>query len=172
VTDNVRAFTRPPVYQSTTVRAGLSATFDVFVDRLAEWWPLDPFSYGGSARIARVTVDRCKGGRLIEHWHDGTTHEWGTLLRWNPPLGFTTTWNITGHPTEVELRFTSVGADTLVEVEHRGWDALTLEELSAACALPGGYSGGAFHSGWAIILDGLSRSVARQRGMSTKGRQG
>ncbi len=94
----------------------------------------------------------------------------GHAAQVEPPLGFTTTWNITGHPTEIELRFSSMGDETLVEVEHRGWDALTLDELSAACALPGGYSGGAFQIGWTTILDGLSMSIAKEQRISTQGK--
>jgi signal transduction histidine kinase len=30
-----------------------------------------PFSYGGSRRIARVTLEPRVGGRVIEHWHAG-----------------------------------------------------------------------------------------------------
>ena len=160
MTDNVVAFTRPPIRQTTTVRAGVEETFEVFVGRLAQWWPLDPFSYGGSGRIAHVSVERRVGGRLVEHWHDGTAHEWGTLLEWRPPHGFTMTWNITGRPTEVELRFDPEEFDvTTVVVEHRGWDELTEAELSAACALPGGFDGGAFDIGWARILTSLATMI-------------
>lgn len=90
MTDNVLAFERPPVRQSTIVRAGVEETFEVFVGRLAQWWPLDPFSYGGGDRVAHISVERRVGGRLIEHWHDGTAREWGTLLAWRP--AFTTGW--------------------------------------------------------------------------------
>lgn len=161
-TGEVLEFARPPVRQSTVVRAARERTFDVFVDRLAEWWPLDPFSYGGSAKIARISVDRRAGGAVIEHWHDGTTREWGRLLDWRPPDGLTMTWNITGRPTEVELRFLALPDDsTRVELEHRGWDRLSPEELVAACALPGGYAGGAFDEGWATILGALKGHLER-----------
>ncbi|PJJ72139.1 activator of Hsp90 ATPase-like protein [Diaminobutyricimonas aerilata] len=160
--DNVLQFTRPPVRQSTIVRADRERTFDVFLDRLAEWWPLDPFSYGGSERIARITVEHRTGGAVTEHWHDGSSREWGHLLDWAPPHGFTMTWNITGQPTEVELRFTALpDGTTRVDLEHRGWDRLSAEELVAACALPGGYAGGAFNEGWATILRGLKEHLER-----------
>ncbi len=158
----VLEFARPPVRQSTTVGAARDHTFGVFVDRLAEWWPLDPFSVGGSGRVARVEIDARVGGEVVEVWHDGTTHAWGTLLSWDPPGGLTMTWNITGKPTEVELRFVALGdATTRVDVEHRGWERLSPEELVAACALPGGYAGGAFDEGWATILRGLKEGAER-----------
>jgi hypothetical protein len=38
-------------------------------------------------------------------------------------------------------------------VEHRGWAALTEEQLSEDCALPGSYAGGAYFAGWSRILE-------------------
>jgi hypothetical protein len=40
-------------------------------------------------------------------------------------------------------------------VEHRGWEALTDAQLGADCALPGGYAGGSYAAGWALILGRL-----------------
>ena len=158
---DVLAFRRPPVRQSVLVESTLEHTFEVFVRELTAWWPLDPFSFGGRERIRMVTVDRRVGGRVIEHWRDGSERDWGTVLDWQAPSSFTMTWNVTGEPTEVELRFIPVEAElTRVEVEHRGWEKLDDEQLAAACALPGGYLGGAFTQGWAAILAGLKEHIA------------
>ena len=93
------------------------------------------------------------GGRVYESWDDGTQVDWGTLRAWEPPERFVMSWNITSVTTEVELQFTALGpALTRVAVEHRGWEALTEEQLAADCALPGGYAGGSFERGWARIL--------------------
>lgn len=153
----VLPLTAPPVRQSTLVRAPVARTFDVFVGELGAWWPVDPFSLGPD-RVRDVTVDRRAGGAVVETWDDGTTHEWGRMVAWDPPHGFTMSWLITPEPTEVELAFRALGpALTRVSVEHRGWERLTEDQLAAACALPGGYRGGAFVQGWARILDALAR---------------
>lgn len=158
MTADVRALERPPVRQSTTVKATREHTFQTFTERLAEWWPLDPFSFGGSARIATVTLDPRVGGEVVEHWEDGTARPWGTLLTWEPPESLSMTWNVTGAPTEIGLHFTAVTHHvTRVDIEHRGWDRLTQPQLEAACALPGGYAGGAFHQGWSTILTAFAR---------------
>jgi len=160
VTGEVLAFERPPVRQSVLIGSTVEHTFEVFVREIAAWWPLDPFSFGGRSRIQTVSVDRRIGGRVVEHWYDGSERGWGTVLDWRAPAGFAMTWNVTGEPTEVELRFSAVGpARTRVEVEHRGWEKLDEEQLAAACALPGGYSGGAFAQGWATILVGLKEHM-------------
>lgn len=149
---NVTAMRRPPVRQSIIVRSSPEHTFTVFVRDIGLWWPVQPFSFG-TDRIHSVTFEREVGGRVFETWDDGTVREWGRVLVWSPPERFAMTWNITGTPTEVELRFTPDGElSTRVDLEHRGWEKLTEEQLSEACALPGGYLGGSFRAGWARIL--------------------
>ena len=87
--------------------------------------------------------------------------DWGTLLAWDPPERFTMTWTGTPAATEVEFTFTALGpALTRVTVEHRGWEGLTEEQLAEDCALPGGYSSGAYSQGWETILACLARAVA------------
>jgi uncharacterized protein YndB with AHSA1/START domain len=143
---------RPPVRQSTLVRSGIEHTFDVFVRTLGVWWPVQAFS-AGRDRVRDVTLERRVGGRAYETWCDGSTVTWGELLVWQPPKRLTMTWNGTPAPTEVELVFTALGpALTRVAVEHRGWEALSDAQLSKDCALPGGYTGGAYDRGWATIL--------------------
>ena len=142
---------RPPVRQSTVVRSDVDHTFDVFVRTMGVWWPTR-FSAGGD-RVRDITLERRTGGRVVETWADGTVVEWGALSDWRPPHGFTMSWHGTPAPTEVELSFAALGpALTRVTVEHRGWEALSEAQLGQDCALPGGYTGGAYGQGWATIL--------------------
>lgn len=148
----VTALRRPPVRQSTVVRSDVRHTFDAFVRTIGAWWPVPQFS-AGQDRVRDVTFERRAGGRVYETWDDGTQVDWGTLRAWEPPERFVMSWTMTRIATEVELRFTALGpALTRVAVEHRGWEALTEQQLSEACALPGGYAGGAFDRGWSRIL--------------------
>jgi Activator of Hsp90 ATPase homolog 1-like protein len=155
----VRALRRPPVRQSTMVRSDVGHTFDTFVRTIGVWWPVTPFS-AGQERVRDVTFERRIGGRVYETWDDGTRVDWGTLRTWEPPERFVMSWNITSVTTEVELQFTGLGpALTRVSVEHRGWEALTEEQLAADCALPGGYASGSFDRGWAHILACLAAAA-------------
>ena len=158
----VVAFQRPPVRRSTTVRSGREHTFDVFVRTIGVWWPADPFS-AGRDRVRDITVQRRLGGQVSEVWDDGTVVEWGRLSTWEPPARFVMSWLATPAPTEVELTFVELGPSlTRASVEHRGWEALTDEQLSEDCALPGGYNGGAYIAGWTCILEAFVRSLEVQ----------
>jgi hypothetical protein len=154
----VATLRRPPVRQSTVIRSELTHTFAAFVRTIDRWWPLASYSRGQD-RARTVILEQRVGGRFYEVWDDGTEIDWGQVVSWDPPTGFTTTWLVTGAPTEVEFTFRALAPSlTRVSVEHRGWEALSEDELVAACALPGGYAGGAFDRGWAHILGCLAAS--------------
>ncbi len=156
----VTTLRRPPVRQSTLVRSGARQTFGTFVTSIGAWWPVQPFS-AGKDRVRDVTVEQREGGRIYETWHDGTEIDWGTLAVWEPPRRFVMTWTGTPAPTEVEFTFAVLGpALTRVTVEHRGWEALTDQQLAEDCALPGGYQSGAYSAGWATILQCLAGAIA------------
>ena len=149
----------PPIRQSTLVRAPAAHTFDVFVRRIGDWWPVASISVGG-ARVRDVTMEPRLGGRLVETWDDGTTEGWAEITAWDPPHRFVLAWECTPAPTEVELRFRPLGeALTRVELEHRGWEALSAEQLGEDCAQPGGYLGGAYSEGWRTILAALAATA-------------
>ncbi|MEO3859891.1 SRPBCC domain-containing protein [Acrocarpospora sp. B8E8] len=150
---------RPPVRQATLVRSDIDHTFEVFVAAIGAWWPVQPFS-AGRDQVRDVTFEQRVGGRVYETWQDGTVAVWGELLIWEPPHRFAMTWTGTPAPTEVELTFTALGpALTRVAVEHRGWEALSEAQLAQDCALPGGYTGGAYRDGWATILARLAAAA-------------
>ena len=156
----VTALRRPPVRQSTLVRGGAQHTFDTFVTTIGTWWPVQPFS-AGKDRVRTVTMEPRQGGRVYETWDDGTEVDWGSLVAWEPPKRFVMTWVGTPAPTEVEFTFAVLGpALTRVTVEHRGWEAMTEEQLAEDCALPGGYRSGAYSAGWATIMECLAGTIA------------
>jgi hypothetical protein len=156
----VTALRRPPVRQSSVVRASTQRTFDTFVTTIGAWWPIQPFS-AGKDRVRDITIEQRPGGRVYETWDDGTEVDWGTLTAWEPCRRFVMTWTGTPAPTEVEFTFAALGpALTRVSVEHRGWEALTDEQLAEDCALPGGYCSGAYSAGWATILERFASAMA------------
>lgn len=156
----VTALRRAPIRQSVLIRSDAAHTFDTFVRTIGVWWPVQPFS-AGKYRVRDVTIEQRTGGRVYETWADGTVVEWGKLLVWDPPARFVMTWAETPVPTEVELSFAALGpAMTRVMVEHRGWEELSDAQLSEDCALPGGYSSGAYSVGWARILESFAAAAS------------
>jgi hypothetical protein len=86
--------------------------------------------------------------------------EWGEVRGWEPPSGFTIRWLGTPAPTEVAFVFQQLGPRlTRVALEHRGWEALTDEQLAEDCALPGGYASGAYVTGWRVVLDTFQETM-------------
>ncbi|MDQ1679350.1 MAG: hypothetical protein QOI42_209 [Frankiaceae bacterium] len=159
---SVVRLSRPPVVQSTIVRSDRDHTFDVFVRTIGVWWPAHTFSQGRDA-VRDVTVEPSVGGRVFETWHDGTELDWGRVITWDRPSGFAMTWALTPAPTEVEFAFRSLGpALTRVTVEHRGWEALSEQQLVEDCALPGGYLGKSFAIGWERILSAFETTIGGQ----------
>jgi uncharacterized protein YndB with AHSA1/START domain len=135
-----------PVEQAVTVRSSVEHTFDVFVRRLDAWWPTHTHSQGLD-RVQRVVFEPHVGGRVYEVWDDGTDETWGTVLAFDPPHRFRITWDNMPAGTEVEVTFRSLGpALTRVELEHSGWERLTLEQLDAASRR------GRYDEGWGKVL--------------------
>jgi uncharacterized protein YciI len=133
--------TVPPIRREILVDADPAVAFDVFTGAIGQWWPLDEKSVHGKG--ATVAFDE---GRLIEHSADGEAAVWGTVTRWEPPEAVAFTWH-PGRPAErashVEVTFAAAGAQTLVRLEHTGWDAF--DDPAAARA--------EYEHGWPLVLD-------------------
>ncbi|HEU4449371.1 MAG TPA: SRPBCC domain-containing protein [Gaiellaceae bacterium] len=113
-----------PVRKRVLVEAPVEHAFRVFTERIGEWWPVRTHSVHEDLAETAVLEPRL-GGALVEVWRDGR-EQWGTVTVWEPPRRLVYTW----HPgysvteaTEVEVRFTPQEGSTLVELEHRGWEA-------------------------------------------------
>jgi uncharacterized protein YndB with AHSA1/START domain len=107
------------VRKSVLVAAPPETAWEVFVDRIGEWWPLHRHSLADEPETA--TVD---GERIYERAKDGTEHTWGHIVVWEPPHRLAFTWEVRrGGQSAVEIRFTQEGDGTRVEVEHTGFEA-------------------------------------------------
>lgn len=142
------ASSRPgDVKASVLVERDTAATFDSFVDTIADWWPVVPLSQG-QRRVRDVTVERRPAGRVYETWDDGTTVPWGVLLDWSPPTAFTLRWDVLPKPTVVALDFRCLGPNlTRVTLTHSGWEAFSAAEIASATGYEGGYE-----RGWLAVL--------------------
>ncbi len=114
------------IRQSVTVNVPVQRAFRLFTEELDSWWPFEGHSIG-EAEAETVVFEGRAGGRLLERSRDGRELLCGTIVAWEPPYRFVTTW----HPgrgentaQELEVRFLGEGNRTRVELEHRGWEKL------------------------------------------------
>jgi uncharacterized protein YndB with AHSA1/START domain len=122
-----------PIRQGVTVRTGPERAFDLFTERMGTWWPLDAYSrsvneFAGEVGVVRLEFQARMGGSILEHLEDGRVLPWGEVTAWEPPRRVVMAWSphsMPEPPTEVEVTFTAREPDTLVELEHRGWEQLS-----------------------------------------------
>ncbi|HJR45488.1 MAG TPA: SRPBCC family protein [Actinomycetota bacterium] len=148
-----------PVVKTVRVDLGIEDAFRLFTAGMGTWWPLERHSIAVDSLEERVTADSLvfeerEGGRIYEVMSDGAEGTWGRVQAWEPPNRVVFSWkpNLTDGPyTEVEVRFTSIGAGSEVVLEHRGWEQFgdTAER----------YRNG-YDSGWPGVLE-LFKTAAR-----------
>lgn len=113
-----------PVRKSVTVDAPLEHAFMVFTEHMGDWWPVKTHSVHEEDAVS-AGMELREGGAIFELWREGR-EVWGEITTWDPPHRLVFTWH-PGVPldetTEVEVRFASRGTVTVVELEHRGWEA-------------------------------------------------
>jgi uncharacterized protein YciI len=133
--------TVPPIRREVLVDADPDTAFEVFTARIAQWWPLGEFSvYGAGTTVA------FHGGQIVERGPDGVTALWGTVTRWEPPGALAFSWH-PGHAPDrashVEITFAAAAGQTLVTLEHTGWEVFA--DPAAARA--------EYDHGWPMVLD-------------------
>jgi uncharacterized protein YndB with AHSA1/START domain len=110
-----------PVTKSIVVKRSPEEAFRVYTEGIATWWPFETHSPSGKSET--LVIEPREGGRLYERTTDGEELDWGEVLAWDPPRRFAHSWHLgQSVATEVELRFTPQGDDTLVELVHSGWE--------------------------------------------------
>jgi uncharacterized protein YndB with AHSA1/START domain len=134
-------FPVPPVEKSVLVRCDPARAFAAFTTEIAQWWPMRTHSVA-QAQTRSVAIEPRVGGRIYEIAADGAEAEWGRVLSWSPPHGFSMTWH-PGRPAEphtvVALSFMAEGDGTRVRLVHRGWQALGARAEAARESYQGGW---------------------------------
>lgn len=138
-----------PVNKTVTVEAPPAVAFEVFTERLAEWWPLTTHSIG-QVEAVTAKVEPRTGGRIYEVQRDGSQADWGIVSVWDPPHRFAMEWKVNpdaAAPTVIDVRFVEVEGGTRVDLEHSHWDRLG----------PGGAdTRDRYDEGWDVVLGGFT----------------
>jgi uncharacterized protein YndB with AHSA1/START domain len=101
-----------PLRMSFDVACSAGHAFTVWTAGIGAWWPPDHTMTG---RAEAVVLQGGVGGRIYERTADGTEHEWGEVIVWQPPARLAYLWYLgrdRADATEVEIRFL-VGSTTL-----------------------------------------------------------
>jgi uncharacterized protein YndB with AHSA1/START domain len=117
-----------PLRLAFGVRCSPEHAFMTWTERIAAWWPAD-HTASGEPNL-HVVLEGRVGGRIFERTSEGTEHDWGELIAWDPPHRLAYSWHLRrdrADATEVEIRFSPDGERTRVEIEHRGWERLGAE---------------------------------------------
>jgi uncharacterized protein YndB with AHSA1/START domain len=133
------------VRKTVMVDCAVEEAFRVFTAEAQSWWPTDGHSIYGD-EVREIVFEEREGGEVFEISSTGEKGHWATVLSWEPPNRLVLAWNILEREpiaTEVEVRFLADGDGTRVELEHRGWQALT----EAAAEKRGSYD-----TGWDHVL--------------------
>ena len=112
----------PPVQREVVVDLEPDRAFQVFTDKIGEWWPLGDFGVFGAG--ASVVV---REGMIVESLGDKTA-VWGTVTEWEPPSRLAFTWHPGKDPgtaSAVSVSFEPVGGGTRVLLEHTGWEVFS-----------------------------------------------
>jgi hypothetical protein len=115
-----------PLRLSFDVQCRIEHAFDVWTNRIDQWWP---HGHSVSAESGlEVVLEPRVGGRIFERTPSGAEHDWGEVTLWQPPTRFGYLWHLRrdrADATQVDITFTpSTELSTRVDIEHRGWERL------------------------------------------------
>jgi len=140
------------------VNVPVTRAFDVFATRMGQWWHKEHSIAQGTTQ-KDVVVEPRAGGRWYEIGADGSEHQWGHVIAYEPPNRLVLAWQLTiqfaydpNFQTPVEITFEEQDGGTMVTLEHRelermgaGADA-TLESMDG---------------GWGYLLELFKAEVER-----------
>ena len=79
-----------PIVTTIEVPCSQEKAFEVFVNDMPGWWPLDKRSVSmlGGKPAKSLRIEPKPGGRIVEIGNDGAEHLWGTIKLYDPPDAF------------------------------------------------------------------------------------
>jgi uncharacterized protein YndB with AHSA1/START domain len=144
----------PPIRREVLVDLDPDRAFELFTAQISDWWPLASHSVFGAHASVTFTDEK-----LVETLGDQTA-VWGEVIEWQPGRRLVISWHA-GHSeaesTRVSVSFTEQGEQTLVALEHSGWEA-----REDPIAIRREYG-----QGWPIVLASYRRFLTRHRAQTS-----
>jgi uncharacterized protein YndB with AHSA1/START domain len=110
----------PPIHREVLVDLDPDRAFELFTTRIGDWWPLATHSVFGAAASVTFTDDK-----LVETLGEQAT-VWAEVIEWQPGALLVISWHAgqsEAESTRVSVSFTEREDQTLVVLEHSGWEA-------------------------------------------------
>lgn len=113
-----------PIIVETTVDTAGDAAFDAFVQRINDWWPMDPFSMSQGSLMMEPVL----GGQIIETSARGERFVWGHVTAIDKPYRIELAWYVgstVDTATHISVTFNpNEDRKTTVRLVQSGWEAL------------------------------------------------
>src|SRR3954471_16229568 len=127
------------------VNAPIDRAFQVFATRMGDWWHKE-HSIARGTTLKNVVIEPRAGGRWFEVGADGSEHDWGKVLAYDPPRRLVLAWQLTREfaydpdfETTVEVTFEEHDGVTIVHFEHRGLERMGADAVELFEGMDGGW---------------------------------
>ena len=146
------------IRKTITVNAPVDRAFDVFATRMGQWWHKEHSIAKGTTQVD-VVIEPRAGGRWYEKGANGSEHQWGRVLAYDPPRRLVLAWQLTREfvydpdfETIVEINFEETDGTTTVHFEHRDLERMGADAVETLESMDGG---------WGMLLD-LYKAASEQ----------
>jgi uncharacterized protein YndB with AHSA1/START domain len=138
------------ISKTLTVDAPIERAFNVFASRMGDWWHKEHSIAKGTTQ-KDVIIEPRAGGRWYEKGADGSEHQWGKVLAYDPPRRLVLAWQLTREfqfdpdfETTVEVNFEEKDGATIVHFAHRELERMGADAVQMLESMDGG---------WGMLLD-------------------
>ena len=149
-----------PIVHELTLTCTPDHAFEVFTSRIGEWW--DPQYSGNPETFSTVTIDPRMRGQITERHDDGSEHDWGEVIAWDPPAKVAFSFTLAQDRTVLEKPAETTGT-AASNAASRRVEVVLLEEKVEN--ITKGEPEGAFASAWdqlkTLIDQGLVKPVEK-----------
>jgi len=114
-----------PIVVEFEVGASPEHAFDVWTSKPSLWWPRS-HTVSQDPELA-VVFEPFPGGRIYERAGDGSEHEWGEVVVWEPPFRVDYLWHLffdRSEATEITVTFAQTEAGSRVRLVQTGFERL------------------------------------------------
>jgi len=114
-----------PIVVEFDVQASPGHAFEVWTAKPSMWWPRS-HTVTQDPELT-VVFEGHAGGRIFERGSDGSEHDWGEILVWEPPSRIGYLWHLffdRREATEITVTFTEIDDGTRVRLVQTGFERL------------------------------------------------